>query len=155
MRDLRADRRSVVRISQGMYTAQTLGARQHSGIDAGRDDQDVVRHLFTCGRRDYLCFRVQACCLNAQAKIDVQSFQVCCTQQRDWLPVRGEHPFRDRRFVIGVMEFSPDDDDRACEIVHAQRLGNANVNLTTVYLATNTRLVLGADNLAEARAALG
>jgi hypothetical protein len=37
----------------------------------------------------------------------------------------------------------------------AQRLGNANVNLTTVYLATNTRLVLGADNLAEARAALG
>lgn len=36
----------------------------------------------------------------------------------------------------------------------AQRLGNAKVNLTTVYLATNTRLVLGADNLAEARAAL-
>jgi hypothetical protein len=36
----------------------------------------------------------------------------------------------------------------------AQRLGNAKVNLTTVYLATNTRLVLAADNLAEARAAL-
>jgi hypothetical protein len=36
----------------------------------------------------------------------------------------------------------------------ARRLGNAKVNLTTVYLATNTRLVLGADNLAEARAAL-
>jgi hypothetical protein len=28
------------------------------------------------------------------------------------------------------------------------------VNLTLVYLATNTRLVLGADNLAEARAAV-
>ncbi|MGY4650894.1 ACT domain-containing protein [Mycobacterium sp. URHB0021] len=37
----------------------------------------------------------------------------------------------------------------------AQRLGNAKVNLTTAYLATNTRLVLGADNLDEARAALG
>jgi hypothetical protein len=36
----------------------------------------------------------------------------------------------------------------------ARRLGNANVNLTTVYLATNTRLVLAADNLAEAKAAL-
>jgi hypothetical protein len=36
----------------------------------------------------------------------------------------------------------------ACE------LGTARVNLTLVYLATNTRLVLGADNLAEARAAV-
>ena len=36
----------------------------------------------------------------------------------------------------------------------ARRLGDANVNLTTVYLATNTRLVLAADNLAEAKAAL-
>jgi hypothetical protein len=36
----------------------------------------------------------------------------------------------------------------------AHRLGQAKVNLTTVYLATNTRLVLAADNLAEAKAAL-
>jgi hypothetical protein len=36
----------------------------------------------------------------------------------------------------------------------ARRLGDANVNLTTAYLATNTRLVLAADNLAEAKAAL-
>jgi hypothetical protein len=38
------------------------------------------------------------------------------------------------------------------EVVH--KLGRAKVNLATVYLATNTRLVLGADNLADARAAL-
>jgi hypothetical protein len=36
----------------------------------------------------------------------------------------------------------------------AHRLGEAKVNLTTAYLATNTRLVLAADNLAEAKAAL-
>jgi hypothetical protein len=37
----------------------------------------------------------------------------------------------------------------------ARKLGNANVNLTTAYLATNTRLVLAADNLADAKSALG
>ena len=36
----------------------------------------------------------------------------------------------------------------------AHKLGMAKVNLTTAYLATNTRLVLAADNLAEAKAAL-
>jgi len=36
----------------------------------------------------------------------------------------------------------------------AHRLGAANVNLTTAYLATNTRLVLAADNLAAAKEAL-
>jgi hypothetical protein len=36
----------------------------------------------------------------------------------------------------------------------AHKLGKARVNLTTAYLATNTRLVLAADNLAEAKAAL-
>jgi hypothetical protein len=36
----------------------------------------------------------------------------------------------------------------------AHKLGQAKVNLTTAYLATNTRLVLAADNLAEAKAAL-
>jgi hypothetical protein len=36
----------------------------------------------------------------------------------------------------------------------AHKLGEAKVNLTTAYLATNTRLVLAADNLAEAKAAL-
>ncbi|MGX9791886.1 ACT domain-containing protein [Mycobacterium sp. MMS18-G62] len=36
----------------------------------------------------------------------------------------------------------------------ARKLGAAKVNLTTAYLATNTRLVLGADNLAEAKSAL-
>jgi hypothetical protein len=36
----------------------------------------------------------------------------------------------------------------------ARKLGNAGVNLTTAYLATNTRLVLAADNLADAKAAL-
>jgi hypothetical protein len=36
----------------------------------------------------------------------------------------------------------------------AHKLGQARVNLTTAYLATNTRLVLAADNLAEAKAAL-
>jgi hypothetical protein len=36
----------------------------------------------------------------------------------------------------------------------ARKLGKAKINLTTVYLATNTRLVLAADNLAEAKAAL-
>ncbi|MBS4729568.1 amino acid-binding protein [Mycobacterium sp. SM1] len=39
------------------------------------------------------------------------------------------------------------------EAVH--KLGAAKVNLDTVYLATSTRLVLGADNLADAKAALG
>jgi hypothetical protein len=38
------------------------------------------------------------------------------------------------------------------EVVH--KLGAAKVNLATAYLATNTRLVLGADNLADAKAAL-
>ena len=38
------------------------------------------------------------------------------------------------------------------EIAH--RLGEARVNLTLVYLAANTRLVLAADNLAEAKAAI-
>lgn len=38
------------------------------------------------------------------------------------------------------------------EMVH--KLGASKVNLETAYLATNTRLVLGADNLAEAKAAL-
>jgi hypothetical protein len=36
-----------------------------------------------------------------------------------------------------------------------RRLGEAGVNITLTYLATNTRLVLAADNLAAARAALG
>jgi hypothetical protein len=36
----------------------------------------------------------------------------------------------------------------------ARKLGNADVNLTTTYLATNTRLVLAADNLAAAKLAL-
>jgi hypothetical protein len=36
----------------------------------------------------------------------------------------------------------------------ARKLGAAKVNLTTVYLATNTRLVLAADNLADAKSAL-
>jgi hypothetical protein len=36
----------------------------------------------------------------------------------------------------------------------AHKLGTANVNLTTAYLATNTRLVLAADNLADAKSAL-
>jgi hypothetical protein len=37
----------------------------------------------------------------------------------------------------------------------ARKLGDANVNITTAYLATNTRLVLAADNLADAKFALG
>ena len=36
----------------------------------------------------------------------------------------------------------------------ARKLGDADVNLTTAYLATNTRLVLAADDLARAKAAL-
>ena len=36
----------------------------------------------------------------------------------------------------------------------ARKLADANINLTTAYLATNTRLVLAADNLADAKAAL-
>jgi hypothetical protein len=36
----------------------------------------------------------------------------------------------------------------------ARRLGEARVNLTLAYLATNTRVVLGADNLADAKAAV-
>ena len=36
----------------------------------------------------------------------------------------------------------------------ARKLGTARVNLTLAYLATNTRLVLGADNLADAKAAI-
>jgi hypothetical protein len=38
------------------------------------------------------------------------------------------------------------------EIAHS--LGASRVNLTLAYLATNTRLVLGADNLADAKAAV-
>ena len=37
----------------------------------------------------------------------------------------------------------------------SSRLGEAGVNITLTYLATDTRLVLAADNLAAARAALG
>ena len=36
----------------------------------------------------------------------------------------------------------------------ARRLGEARVNLTMAYLATNTRLVLAADNLAVAKSAI-
>jgi hypothetical protein len=36
----------------------------------------------------------------------------------------------------------------------ARRLGDARVNLTLVYLATNTRVVLAADNLADAKSAV-
>ncbi|MGH3516352.1 MAG: hypothetical protein ACRDQ7_02830 [Haloechinothrix sp.] len=36
----------------------------------------------------------------------------------------------------------------------ASKLGAAGVNITLAYLATNTRLVLAADNLAEAKGAL-
>lgn len=36
----------------------------------------------------------------------------------------------------------------------ARKLGDAKVNVTTAYLATNTRLVLAADNLAAAKSAL-
>jgi hypothetical protein len=36
----------------------------------------------------------------------------------------------------------------------ARKLGAADVNLTTAYLATNTRLVLAADDLAAAKSAL-
>ncbi|OBK71870.1 amino acid-binding protein [Mycobacterium sp. 1274761.0] len=36
----------------------------------------------------------------------------------------------------------------------ARELGAARVNLTLAYLATKTRLVLGADNLADAKAAV-
>jgi len=52
-----------------------------------------------------------------------------------------------------VMVLSIDDRPGALGEV-AQRLGAARVNLTTAYLATNTRLVLAADNLAAARSAL-
>jgi hypothetical protein len=37
----------------------------------------------------------------------------------------------------------------------SRRLGEAGVNITLTYLATDTRLVLAADNLAAAQAALG
>jgi hypothetical protein len=37
----------------------------------------------------------------------------------------------------------------------ARKLGDAGVNISLAYLATNTRLVLGADDWARARAALG
>jgi hypothetical protein len=37
----------------------------------------------------------------------------------------------------------------------SRQLGEAGVNITLTYLATHTRLVLAADNLAAARAALG
>lgn len=37
----------------------------------------------------------------------------------------------------------------------ASSLGKAGVNITLAYLATNTRLVLAADDLASAKAALG
>jgi hypothetical protein len=36
----------------------------------------------------------------------------------------------------------------------ARKLGKAEINLTTAYLATNTRLVLAADDLAAAKSAL-
>jgi hypothetical protein len=36
----------------------------------------------------------------------------------------------------------------------ARKLGDAGVNITLAYLATNTRLVLAADDLATARTAL-
>ncbi|HUF83274.1 MAG TPA: hypothetical protein VMQ81_01650 [Acidimicrobiia bacterium] len=42
-------------------------------------------------------------------------------------------------------------DDRPGELA---RLGYAGVNISLAYLATSTRLVFGADNLAEVKAAL-
>jgi hypothetical protein len=48
-----------------------------------------------------------------------------------------------------------DMDDRPGALAEVvQKLGRAKINLLTAYLATNTRLVLGADNLADAKAAL-
>ncbi len=49
-----------------------------------------------------------------------------------------------------------DIEDRPGSLAEAiHKLGVANVNLATVYLATHTRLVLAADSLADAKAALG
>jgi hypothetical protein len=41
-----------------------------------------------------------------------------------------------------------------CERKVSRKLGDAGVSINLVYLATNTRLVFGADDLAQAKAAL-
>lgn len=57
---------------------------------------------------------------------------------------------REERDVLIV-----DIEDRPGEIGRvARRLADAGVNIELVYLATNTRLVIGADDLEKARAAL-
>jgi hypothetical protein len=56
----------------------------------------------------------------------------------------------EREVIVLDMEDRP---GALAEVVH--KLGIARVNLATAYLATNTRLVLAADNLADAKAALG
>lgn len=37
----------------------------------------------------------------------------------------------------------------------ARKIGDAGVNITTIYIATNNQVVIGADNLEKARAAVG
>jgi hypothetical protein len=58
--------------------------------------------------------------------------------------------------VVGEQEVAVVDvEDRPGVLGEVSRkLGDAGVNITVAYLATNTRLVFGADNLARAKAAL-
>lgn len=59
--------------------------------------------------------------------------------------VRSEHP-------VILLEIP----DRPGELGKvAQKIADAGVNITTIYLATNTRVVIGADNLEKAKTAVG
>ena len=54
----------------------------------------------------------------------------------------------ERDVLVLTMEDRPGEIGRVC-----RRIAAAGVNITLTYLATNTRVVLGADNLDKARAA--
>jgi len=58
------------------------------------------------------------------------------------------HVHEERDVLVLTMEDRPGEIGRVC-----RRIAAAGVNITLTYLATNTRVVLGADNLDKARAA--
>lgn len=68
----------------------------------------------------------------------------CRALEEAGLEVRSE-----RQVLILDIEDRPGEFGRIC-----RRIANAGINIDLVYLATNTRLVVGADNLDKARAVI-
>ena len=69
---------------------------------------------------------------------------------RTALEVSGQHVEEMQEVLVVEMVDEPGEFGRVCRLV-----ANAGVNLNLSYTATQTRLVLGADDLDKARAAIG